>query len=93
MVTRLRLFIVPESPNSVAAENNLRRAISAADEALALEIVDVLKKPEVALSEGILVTPTLIVSSGNRSGRMVGSLEPESEVLQFLSRFSLKPGD
>ncbi len=58
---RLRLFVVADAPNSRRAVRNLRRMLSALspDAFDRMEVVDVLDNPGAALSEGIIVTPTL----------------------------------
>lgn len=73
---RLQLFVAGESPNSVAAVRNLR-ALLASHPALQveLEIVDVLRHPERATREGVLVTPTMVKLSPAPRRRVVGTLK------------------
>ncbi len=79
---RLQLYVAGESPNSVAAVRNLR-ALLASHPALEveLEIVDVLKHPERAARESVLVTPTMVKLSPAPRRRVVGSLK-DADVLR-----------
>lgn len=78
---RLQLYVAGQSPNSVAAVRHLR-ALLAGHPALEveLEIVDVLKHPERAMREGVLVTPTMVKLSPAPRRRVVGNLK-DAEVL------------
>jgi circadian clock protein KaiB len=81
----LCLYVAGASPNSVAAIANLKamepRVIGSR---LELEIVDVLRKPERALSDAILVTPTLVKISPRPTCRILGNLRDTEAVLRAL---------
>ncbi len=71
----LRLYIASRTPNSVAAEASLRSLVAARpDFALEFEIVDVMEQPDLAFSDGVLVTPTLIRTEGGERRVLVGRL-------------------
>jgi circadian clock protein KaiB len=49
-----------------------------------IQIVDVLERPELAETAGILATPTLSYEHPERSRRIVGDLSDTKRVLEFL---------
>jgi circadian clock protein KaiB len=83
----LRLYVAGNAPNSVSAIANAK-AICEAHLAppYALEIVDLLRYPERALSDGIIVTPTLLKLLPLPVGRVVGNLSDTHQVLVLLGR-------
>lgn len=82
---RFRLFVAGESPNSVQAVVNLR-ALCAAHlvDRHEIEIVDVLREPERALQENILLTPTLVKLAPKPVKKIVGALSDTATVHQTL---------
>ena len=75
-VLRLRLFIAGDAPNSLSAIHNLRATLAAHPYAEAdLEIVDVLKHPEVGLRENVLVTPTMLKLAPAPERKIIGNLK------------------
>ena len=77
-----RLYIVSGTANSVAAQANLRLALAEDPSLPPVEIIDVMNKPDLALTDGVLVTPTLVdVATG---AKVIGRLEPVDRVAQFL---------
>jgi circadian clock protein KaiB len=84
-MVKLVLFVAGESPNSVAALANLRRAIELeGPKRFELEVVDVFERAERALSEHVLVTPTLIRVAPPSVRRLVGDLSATIELYAFL---------
>ena len=81
----MRLYVAGNAPNSMSAIANAT-AICEAHLArpYALEIVDLLKHPERALSDGIIVTPTLLRLLPLPVGRVVGNLSDARQVLLLL---------
>lgn len=74
-VLRLCLYVAGDSPNSVAAERNLRRLLASFPGAHAeLKICDVLADPESGLAAKVLATPTLIKSGPPPEARIMGDL-------------------
>jgi circadian clock protein KaiB len=78
----LRLFVTGTSPRSGVAIANLRRIC---EQELSgkydLEIIDVLEHPELAETERILATPTLIKSLPLPLRRVIGDLSDTEKVL------------
>lgn len=80
---RLRLYVTGSTPNSVAALANVR-AVRAALAEHELEVVDVLVRPERALEDAVLVTPTLLKISPRPTCRIIGNLSDTLRVLTSL---------
>ena len=80
----LRLYVAGSSPNSAAAIANLKTLDEGSPVQFELEIVDVLQEPRRALSDGILVTPTLVKLSPSPSCRILGNLRDFQVVLRSL---------
>jgi circadian clock protein KaiB len=85
-VISLKLYIANGTPNSILAVRNLNEII---DEYLngrhSLEVIDVLKKPSIALDDGVLVTPTLIKLSPPPRISIIGNLDNKEKVLHALN--------
>jgi circadian clock protein KaiB len=83
--TLFRLYVADETPNSARAMANLKLICQ---EHLRgryrLEVVDILQEPLRALSEGVLVTPTLIRLLPLPVRRIVGDLSEPAAVLRTL---------
>lgn len=74
-VLRLCLYVAGDSPNSVAAERNLRALLANFPAVRAeLKICDVLANPESGLASKVLATPTLIKSEPLPEARIMGDL-------------------
>jgi circadian clock protein KaiB len=82
----LRLYVTGSAPNSVAALTNLR-AVRAALSDHEVEVVDVLKQPEQAMADSVLVTPTLVKLWPRPRCRIVGNLRDTGHVLNSLGVF------
>ncbi len=83
---RLLLFVAGESPNSVAALENIRVAIEEQGaENFRLEVIDVFLNPERALADQIIVTPTLMHPPPASSRRLIGDLSARAELRSFLA--------
>ena len=82
---KFRLYISGHSPNSVQAVANLNalchQHLAGRHE---IEIVDVLKEPRRALSDVVLLTPTLVKLSPAPVRKIVGTLSQTQTVLQAL---------
>jgi circadian clock protein KaiB len=90
----LRLYVAGSTPNSTRAESNLLAAINemgAEGAGVDLEIVDVFTHPKRALTDGVIVTPTLIGIVANRRKTMMGDLT-DSAKLKLLLASLLKGG-
>jgi len=86
---KLRLYVTGSAPNSIAALANMKAVRAALDEDHELEIVDVLERPERALADDVLVTPTLLKLAPRPSCRIVGNL---SNIHQVLSSLGIAQG-
>jgi len=81
-VVVLRLYVAGGAPNSVQAIANLE-AICAEylKDGHKLEVVDVVENPRRAMSEGVLVTPSLTKVSPQPVAQVVGNLSDKRQVL------------
>lgn len=78
----LRLYIAGETPRALAAIANLRRVC---EEHLQgkyhIEIIDLLKKPQLAAGDQILAVPTLVRKLPEPVRKIIGDLSNEERVL------------
>ena len=84
-IVMLRLYIASDAPNSVRAVANL---VAICNEHLQdkfkLEIIDVLETPLRAVTDGILVTPSLARVSPSPMVKVIGDLGDKRTVLHAL---------
>jgi circadian clock protein KaiB len=88
ITAQLRLYIARSTPNSMRAEQNLVAALKEMNDAgshIAVEFIDVFTHPKRAITEGIIVTPTLVVITANGRTTMMGDLT-DSGKLEMLLR-------
>ena len=82
---KFRLYIAGESPNSLQALSNLqlicRQHLAGRH---SIEVVDILQQPDRLLSDGIVVTPTLLRLDPAPRLQIVGSLARQENVLAAL---------
>jgi circadian clock protein KaiB len=79
----LRLFVAGNAPNSLLAIANIQAICNLHFAAQhEIEIVDLLKHPRRALTDGIVVTPTLLKLSPLPVQRVIGNLEDTAQVLR-----------
>lgn len=84
-ITLFRLYIAGETPNSGCAIANVKDICRKyLRDRHQLEIVDFLKEPLRSLSDGVLVTPTLVKLSPQPVRTIVGDLSDPSIVLHEL---------
>jgi circadian clock protein KaiB len=78
----LRLYVAGETPRSIAALENLERIC---EEHLAgkysIEVVDLLKSPQLARGDQILAVPTLVRKLPEPVRKIIGDLSNEERVL------------
>ncbi len=78
----LRLYIAGETPRALAALENLKRIC---EEHLAgqyhIEVVDLLKNPQLARGDQILAVPTLVRKLPVPVRKIIGNLSNEERVL------------
>ena len=84
-VVVMRLYVAGRAPNSVKAIANLtaicRQYLKGA---YRLEIVDVCEHPQRALTDGVLVTPSLTKASPAPAAKVIGNLSDTGTVLAAL---------
>jgi circadian clock protein KaiB len=84
-VFSFRLYIAGDAPNSLQAIANLSRLCEThLPDRHQIEIIDVLLDPKRALTEFILMTPTLVTDSPYPGHRIVGTLSHTEPILQIL---------
>jgi circadian clock protein KaiB len=87
----LRLYIAGSTPQSILAEQNLRELC---EEHLAgryhIEIIDLLKNPDLAQEDQILAVPTLVRELPVPIRKFIGTLSNRDRVLVG---FDLRPND
>jgi circadian clock protein KaiB len=78
-----RLYVAGESPNSVQAVANLQAlCLQYLPGRHEIEILDVIRHPNRALEDNVLLTPTLVKLHPKPSGRIIGNLSNTQMVLQ-----------
>ena len=79
---RLRLYVAGQTPKSIAAFANLKRLC---EEHLAgryrIEIVDLVKQPQLARRDDIVVIPTLVRQLPPPIRKIIGDLSNQQKVL------------
>ena len=84
-VFKFRLFVAGSAPNSLQAIANLAQICETyLPDRHEIEIVDVLLDPRRALTESILMTPTLVTDSPYPGHRIVRNLSNTEPILQIL---------
>ncbi len=81
-IVSLRLYVAGQSPRSVRAVDNLRKVC---DEHLAgryrVEVIDLVKNPQLARSDQILAIPTLVRRLPEPMRKIIGDLSNQERVL------------
>jgi circadian clock protein KaiB len=82
---KFRLYIAGDTRNSLRALSNLTALCRAhLQDRHTIEIVDLSKEPRRALTDGILMTPTLVILSPSPIRKIVGTLSQPQPVLELL---------
>jgi len=82
----LRLYVAGSAPNSVRAVKNAKALCDAHFASrYELEIVDLLEHPQRALTDGVIVTPTLIRLLPLPVQKVVGTLNDAERLLVVLA--------
>ena len=88
----LRLYIAGQTPKSILALKNIRKYC---DEHLAglysIEVVDLLKNPQLAEGDQIFAIPTLVRKVPEPIRKIIGDLSNEERVLVGLDIRAIKP--
>ena len=78
----LRLYIAGQSPNSLAAIDNLKKmCLQQLDGKYRIEVVDLLKKPHLAKDDQIVAIPTLVRRLPSPIKKIIGNLSKSENVL------------
>lgn len=84
-LVKLRLYVAGQSSNSHMALSNLKEFCRAyLPERHELEIIDVMREPDRALTDNIMLTPVLLVLSLEPPLRLVGNLSRPEVLRQAL---------
>ena len=83
---KVRLYVAGDAQNSAQAIANLNALCKAyLKDRHAIEVVNVFKEPKRALSDGILMTPTLVkLAPAPAPKKIIGTLSQTQPVLQAL---------
>lgn len=82
---RFRLYVAGDALNSAQALTNLTALCRAhLRERHIIEVIDVFKDPQRALTDGIFMTPTLLKLSPAPVRKIVGTLSQVQPILQVL---------
>jgi circadian clock protein KaiB len=71
---RLRLYVAGNGPNSLRARTNLKQLCASMAVPVEVEVVDVIETPLRALTDGVVLTPTLVRLAPSPVVKMVGDL-------------------
>jgi len=78
----LRLYVAGQTPNSLAALNNLKKICKEhMDEQYRIEVIDLLANPKLARGDQILAIPTLVRNLPTPIRKIIGDLSDTERVL------------
>ena len=78
----LRLYVAGQTPNSLAALNNLKKICKEhMDEQYRIEVIDLLANPQLARGDQILAIPTLVRNLPTPIRKIIGDLSNTEKVL------------
>jgi len=82
---KFRLYVAGNAPNSLQAVANLGALCRThLPDQFEIEVVDVLREPKRALSDGVFMTPMLLPLEPLPSRRIVGTLSRADQILMAL---------
>lgn len=82
----LTLYITNNAPNSQIAKQNLSTLEAACTGSeFEIEIIDVIKKPELALKDGIYITPALRIEGDETDNLIFGNLSNLDKIKNMFS--------
>ena len=89
--TELRLYIAGQTPKSVSALQNINRYCKEnLDGKYSIEVLDLLKNPQLAEGDQIFAIPTLVRKVPGPIYKIIGDLSNEEKVLAGLNIKKLK---
>ena len=81
-VMQLRLYIAGTTPRSITALNNLKKICEEhLNGRYTIEVIDLLKKPQLAKGDQILAIPTLVRNLPTPMRKIIGDLSNTEKVL------------
>jgi circadian clock protein KaiB len=81
-VLKLRLYVAGQTPKSLAALSNLKKICAEhLDGAYNLEVIDLMKNPQLAAGDQILAIPTLVRNLPHPIRKIIGDLSNVDRVL------------
>lgn len=80
-VLRLRLYVAGQTPKSMTALSNLKNICQEHLDGYELEVVDLLKQPQLARGDQILAIPTLVRRLPEPVKKIIGDLSNTERVL------------
>lgn len=89
-VYQLRLYVAGQTPKSIKAFNNLKRICEEHIGKYKLEVVDLLRNPQLARGDQILAIPTLVRKLPPPVSKIIGDLSNTERVLVGLNIRPLK---
>ena len=91
MQYELRLYVAGQTQRSIAALTNLKRICETHLEGIyRIEVIDLLKQPQLAAGDQILAVPTLVRKFPPPIKKIIGDLSNEERVLVGLDVVPLK---
>lgn len=82
----LRLYVAGQTPKSLEAISNLKRICAQhAEQEYTIEVIDLVKKPQLAHGDQILAIPTLVRSLPQPIRKIIGDLSDTEKVLVGLN--------
>jgi circadian clock protein KaiB len=90
----IRLYIARTTPNSVRAEQRLMALMKELGDTVSLvtiEIVDVFNHPKRAITDSIIVTPTVLCIRGRERTSIMGDLTDSTQLAAVLQRWDSAP--
>ena len=89
----LRLYIAGQTPKSLTAFVNLKRICEERlEDHYVIEVIDLLKTPQLAAEDQILAIPTLVRKVPFPLRKIIGDLSNTERVLVGLDLYPFKPG-
>jgi circadian clock protein KaiB len=90
----LRLYIAGQTPNSVLALENINKYCKEYLEGrYSIEVIDLLKNPQLAEGDQIFAIPTLVRKVPEPLRKIIGDLSNKERVLVGLNIRPMKPGN
>jgi circadian clock protein KaiB len=81
----MRMYVAGETSNSIAAISNLRRLCEKHLPGIyRIEIIDLMKHPELAMSDQIVAVPTLVRKLPSPIRKLIGNLSSAEKVFHGL---------